>query len=50
MLAGGLLLSAADLIGRLIALPWELPAGLILSLAGAPFFLYLLLERNRSRA
>lgn len=50
MLAGGVLLSAADLIGRLIALPWELPAGLILSLAGAPFFLYLLLERNRSRA
>lgn len=50
MLFGALLVAAADLIGRLIALPWELPAGLILSLAGAPFFLYLLLSKENHHA
>lgn len=47
VLVGALLVCAADLIGRWILLPWELPAGLVLSLAGGPYFLYLLLERRK---
>lgn len=43
---GATLVCMADLIGRVLVLPWEMPAGLILSLAGGPYFLYLLLERR----
>lgn len=50
LLLGAALVLAADLAGRLIVLPWELPAGLILSLIGGPYFLVLLLERSRHGA
>lgn len=43
---GAALVCIADLIGRVLVLPWEMPAGLILSLAGGPYFLYLLLGRR----
>lgn len=38
-----------DLLGRLIAAPYELPAGIIMSFIGGPFFLFLLLKRKGGR-
>ena len=46
-LLGGILLIAADLLGRLIIAPSELPVGIITALLGAPFFLYLLCRKER---
>ncbi len=45
-LLGALLCEVADLLGRLLFLPWELPAGLLLSLIGGPYFLWMILERR----
>lgn len=45
---GALLVLLADSIGRLAFLPLQLPAGIIISLIGGPFFL-LLLWRRRER-
>lgn len=42
MLAGAILLVGADTAARLVAAPAELPVGLLCSLVGAPFFLWLL--------
>ncbi len=44
--AGGVLLALADVLARLIAAPAEVPVGIITSLLGAPFFLYLLHRRR----
>ncbi|NUU59479.1 FecCD family ABC transporter permease [Paenibacillus agri] len=41
-LTGGLLLLAADTIGRWIMQPAEVPAGVVVAVIGAPYFLYLL--------
>ncbi|MCQ2010731.1 iron ABC transporter permease [Sporolactobacillus sp. STSJ-5] len=41
-LTGALLLLAADTLGRWMLQPAELPAGIIVSVIGAPYFLYLL--------
>jgi iron complex transport system permease protein len=41
-LAGGLLLIVADTIGRWIMQPSEIPAGIVVAVIGAPYFLYLL--------
>lgn len=42
---GALLMLAADLIARMIAWPGELPAGVVLALIGAPFFVWLVRSR-----
>ncbi|QUH24498.1 iron ABC transporter permease [Serpentinicella alkaliphila] len=42
MMLGGLLLSLADFIGRVIIAPKEIPSGLVVALIGAPYLLYLL--------
>ncbi|SFT96783.1 iron complex transport system permease protein [Kosakonia arachidis] len=47
-LLGGLLVLVADSIGRLAFAPLQIPAGIIISLIGGPFFL-LLLWRRRDR-
>lgn len=39
---GALIVVVADLIGRTILAPTELPVGLVTAVVGAPFFLYLL--------
>jgi iron complex transport system permease protein len=39
---GGLIVVAADLVGRTILAPIELPCGLVTAAIGAPFFIYLL--------
>lgn len=41
-LMGGSLLLIADTLGRIIMKPVEVPVGIIMSVIGAPFFLYLL--------
>lgn len=46
-LLGGTLMLAADMVARTIVAPAELPIGIITALAGAPFFLWVLL-RGRS--
>lgn len=48
-LLGAALLPAADLIARLIVLPAELPIGIVMSCAGGPFFLWLLVRRDPER-
>ena len=48
-LLGAILLLAADLVGRGIAAPAELPIGIVTAVIGAPFFLWMLL-RDRARA
>lgn len=45
-LVGGALLCFADLIGRTLFSPMELPAGIITALLGAPYFLYLLRKKD----
>ena len=46
-LGGGLLLTVCDLASRLIFAPFELPLGVVLSLTGGPFFIWLLLKQRR---
>ncbi len=46
ILLGAMLLLYADLAARLAAYPLEIPVGIITSLLGGPFFLYLLLRRR----
>ncbi|MGE7121637.1 FecCD family ABC transporter permease [Peribacillus sp. NPDC046944] len=41
---GGLLLLSADTIGRVILAPMELPVGIVVSILGAPYFIYLLVK------
>lgn len=47
VLAGALVLTLADWLARVVASPAELPIGLVTSLVGGPFFLWLL-SRGRS--
>jgi iron complex transport system permease protein len=49
-LLGGLLVLVADLVGRTVIAPAQLPAGLTTALIGAPFFGYLMWERRNARA
>ena len=45
-LGGAVLTVISDTVGRILFAPSELPAGIIMSLMGAPFFLYLLIVRR----
>ena len=47
-LVGGALVMAADLLGRTVIAPAQLPAGLTTALLGAPFFAYLMWERRNA--
>lgn len=46
-LAGALLVSLSDTAARTVAAPVELPIGIITSLIGAPFFLYLIAKKSK---
>ncbi|WP_229359064.1 iron chelate uptake ABC transporter family permease subunit [Halomonas salipaludis] len=46
MLGGALLLIVADALARSLASPAEIPVGLLTSLLGGPYFLWLLLKRS----
>nr|WP_314261590.1 iron ABC transporter permease [uncultured Devosia sp.] len=48
-LTGALALLLADLIGRLVALPNEIPAGIVASVIGGPYLFFLLLWEARRR-
>lgn len=50
ILLGAALILAADLIARLVVVPAELPIGLVTSILGAPFFLWLLMRQSRKAA
>ena len=45
---GGMFMLVADTLARTLAAPQEIPVGIITSLAGAPFFMWLLLNKQRS--
>jgi iron complex transport system permease protein len=47
-LAGGIVLLVADTLARTIMIPREIPVGILTSLLGSPFFIYLL-KRTRKR-
>lgn len=47
LLCGALLCVGCDLAARLLFAPYELPVGILLSLLGVPFFLFLLLTQKR---
>lgn len=44
---GGIIVLVADLIGRTLFAPLEVPAGVFTSLIGAPYFIYLLFKARR---
>lgn len=45
-LIGALALCAADLIGRMIALPNEIPAGIVAAVIGGPYLVFLLIKET----
>lgn len=45
-LSGGAFLCIADLIGKSIIPPMEIPSGIVTAIIGAPYFLYLLRRRD----
>ena len=47
-LIGGILVMAADLIGRTLFLPLEVPAGVFTAAIGAPYFIYLFFKTRNS--
>lgn len=48
-LMGAIFVLISDLLSRTLFSPFELPVGIILSLAGGPFFLYLLMRKGGRR-
>ena len=48
-LLGALLVVVCDLLARLLFAPYELPVGIVLSLLGGPFFLWLLIRQRGGR-
>ncbi|MEM2098604.1 MAG: iron ABC transporter permease [Candidatus Bathyarchaeia archaeon] len=44
---GGFLLLCSDTVGRLVLQPTELPVGIVTSLLGVPFFIYMLMSKKR---
>lgn len=45
VLLGAVIVTGADLVGRLVIAPSQLPVGIVMALVGAPFYFYLLLRR-----
>lgn len=48
-LGGAALLTLCDIAARLVFAPFELPVGIVLSFAGGPFFLWLLIRKRGRR-
>ncbi len=49
VLLGASFVLICDITGRLLAAPFELPAGIIMAFVGGPFFMYLLLKKKGGR-
>ncbi len=47
LILGAFFLLIADTLARTLAIPAELPVGSITALAGAPYFLFLLLRQKK---
>jgi iron complex transport system permease protein len=47
MLMGALLVAFADTVARVIVAPAEIPVGLVTSLIGVPFFIYLIMREKK---
>ena len=47
-LTGAAMVTACDIVGRLVIMPFEVPVGTILSVVGAFVFTFLLLRRRRN--
>lgn len=50
ILCGSILLILADLLCRMLFIPYEIPCGILLSLTGGPFFLWLLFHQKWRKA
>jgi iron complex transport system permease protein len=48
-LTGALLVLTADTIGRTVIQPFEIPAGLVAAIIGAPYFIFLLIAGRRMK-
>ena len=48
-LGGALFMVLCDLVARVLFSPFEIPVGIVLSFAGAPFFLWLLFRQRGGR-
>jgi iron complex transport system permease protein len=48
LLAGAILLLLADTLARTVAAPAEMPVGLLTSMLGAPWFLWLIFRQQRT--
>ena len=46
-LTGGVILVFADWCGRMVLFPYQIPAGLLSTFIGAPYFIYLLRKQSR---
>jgi iron complex transport system permease protein len=46
-LAGGIVLLVSDTLARTVLMPREIPVGIITSIVGVPFFLYLLTKSRK---
>ena len=46
-LTGGMMLVFADWCGRMVLFPYQIPAGLLSTFIGAPYFIYLLRKQSR---
>ncbi|WP_312070014.1 Fe(3+)-hydroxamate ABC transporter permease FhuB [Lelliottia nimipressuralis] len=46
-LVGGMILVIADWLGRMVLFPYQIPAGLLSTFIGAPYFIYLLRKQSR---
>lgn len=46
-LGGGVLVLGCDVLGRVLAAPYELPVGILLSFVGGPFFIALILMQRK---
>ena len=48
-LAGAIVLVLSDLVARVVLAPVEIPVGIVTALAGGPFFIWLLVRKERAR-
>ncbi|WP_176561915.1 FecCD family ABC transporter permease [Mycolicibacterium palauense] len=48
-LLGGILMTLADAVGRVVLAPAVVPVGIVVAIIGGPFFVYLILANRRSR-
>ena len=49
MILGAVVLLAADTVGRTIVPGMEIPVGIVMSVTGGPFFLYMLRKKGKVR-